>query len=559
MADQGTIQTVVWGTGNVGRAAIRAVDAHPGLELAAVIVAQPRQGRPRRRRPGRRSTAPSASPPPTTSTPCSPRARAPSSTRPRATSGPTTPLADIVPGPRAPAPWSSPRRSTRSTTRPTPRPSCATRCWRPAQGGRRRRCSSPASTRAGATTSCPILISGLAGTIDQIRCQEIFDYSTYDQPDSVRYLIGMGQPMDYEPPMVAPTVPTMVWGGQIRLIARALGVELDEIRETLAAPRARGDGRPNEMGDVRGRHPGRRCASRCRASSTASRVIVVEHITRIHPSCAPDWPIARPTAATAPTGSSSRAAPASRSPSRPPTRAATAPPAATPPRSAGWSTPSRGCAPPAPASTTPSTSRSPPPSASSAEGPSDRPGHPRAIDHRHRRSPRASTRSCTCGARWCPASAPPPPPSPRRSTSDTTLGLREFEAARLRIAADQRLPVLPGLAHRAGRREGRGHASPQAVEDVAHHRRVRRPHPARRRVRRALRPRPPRPRRRVLGPDDRALRPARDRRAEHVPRLVAGVRPPQPRARPRQRLRAARPLIEEDDIGGVSVPVIVTE
>ncbi|MEV6203355.1 dihydrodipicolinate reductase, partial [Streptomyces sp. NPDC051771] len=35
------IRTVVWGTGNVGRAAIRAVDAHPGLELAAVLVADP--------------------------------------------------------------------------------------------------------------------------------------------------------------------------------------------------------------------------------------------------------------------------------------------------------------------------------------------------------------------------------------------------------------------------------------------------------------------------------------------------------------------------------------
>src|SRR5689334_22165775 len=41
MAEQGTIRTVVWGTGNVGRAAIRAVDAHPGLELAAVIVNNP--------------------------------------------------------------------------------------------------------------------------------------------------------------------------------------------------------------------------------------------------------------------------------------------------------------------------------------------------------------------------------------------------------------------------------------------------------------------------------------------------------------------------------------
>src|SRR5689334_17027746 len=33
--------TVVWGTGNVGRAAIRAVDAHPDLTLTAVLVHDP--------------------------------------------------------------------------------------------------------------------------------------------------------------------------------------------------------------------------------------------------------------------------------------------------------------------------------------------------------------------------------------------------------------------------------------------------------------------------------------------------------------------------------------
>src|ERR1041384_6026542 len=32
------IATVVWGTGNVGRPAIRAVDAHPALKLTSVIV-----------------------------------------------------------------------------------------------------------------------------------------------------------------------------------------------------------------------------------------------------------------------------------------------------------------------------------------------------------------------------------------------------------------------------------------------------------------------------------------------------------------------------------------
>jgi len=35
------VATVVWGTGNVGRAAIRAVDVHPGLRLAAVLVHGP--------------------------------------------------------------------------------------------------------------------------------------------------------------------------------------------------------------------------------------------------------------------------------------------------------------------------------------------------------------------------------------------------------------------------------------------------------------------------------------------------------------------------------------
>ncbi|MGW4799471.1 hypothetical protein ACWEPC_44360, partial [Nonomuraea sp. NPDC004297] len=35
------VSTIVWGTGNVGRAAIRAVEAHPGLELTAVVVHDP--------------------------------------------------------------------------------------------------------------------------------------------------------------------------------------------------------------------------------------------------------------------------------------------------------------------------------------------------------------------------------------------------------------------------------------------------------------------------------------------------------------------------------------
>ncbi len=41
MATPRSIRTAVWGTGNMGRAAIRAIDAHPDLVLSAVIVANP--------------------------------------------------------------------------------------------------------------------------------------------------------------------------------------------------------------------------------------------------------------------------------------------------------------------------------------------------------------------------------------------------------------------------------------------------------------------------------------------------------------------------------------
>ncbi|MGB6040694.1 MAG: dihydrodipicolinate reductase, partial [Gordonia sp. (in: high G+C Gram-positive bacteria)] len=135
----------------------------------------------------------------------------------------------------------------------------------------------------------PALVSGLASEIDQVRCQEIFDYSTYDAEDSVRYIVGMGQPMDYAPPMVAEGVPSMVWGGQIRLIARALGVELDEVRETsqrrpldATVTTALGDFEAGTQGALRFEVQG---------IVDGEPKIVAEHVTRISADCAVDWPM----------------------------------------------------------------------------------------------------------------------------------------------------------------------------------------------------------------------------------------------------------------------------
>lgn len=134
----------------------------------------------------------------------------------------------------------------------------------------------------------PLLVSGIASEVRQVRCQELFDYSTYDQPDAVRYSVGMGQPMSETPIMVAPGIPTMIWGGQLRMMARGLGVELEEIRETCERRELEHDV-TNVMGLFeKGTQGGLRFE--IQGIVRGEPKIVVEHVTRIDAGVAPDWP-----------------------------------------------------------------------------------------------------------------------------------------------------------------------------------------------------------------------------------------------------------------------------
>ncbi|MGE2692480.1 dihydrodipicolinate reductase [Mycolicibacterium pulveris] len=133
-----------------------------------------------------------------------------------------------------------------------------------------------------------VLAAGLCTRIRTIRCQEIFDYSTYDQPHAVKVLCGFGGPMEETPMMLLPSIPTMVWGGNLRLIGRGLGLQIDEIAEDVQR-------RPLEssVDTVMGRfEKGTQGAFWLKVigKSNGRERIVIDHITRIHPSCAPDWP-----------------------------------------------------------------------------------------------------------------------------------------------------------------------------------------------------------------------------------------------------------------------------
>ncbi|MEU8104332.1 dihydrodipicolinate reductase [Nonomuraea muscovyensis] len=281
------VATIVWGTGNVGRAAIRAVDAHPALKLTAVLVHDPgKTGRDAGELGGLgRELGVTATDDVSAVLATGPRAVV------YAASGDIRPddaLADIVRAVRAGAVVVTPSLYALYDQRNAP-PETRRQVLAAIDEGGGSLFVSGVDPGWG-NDVLPLLISGLGSTIDAIRCQEIFDYTTYDQEDSVRYLVGMGQAMDYEPPMLAPTVPAMVWGGQVRLMARALGVELDGIRESVdrrpleasVSTRAMGEFAAGTQGAVRFEVQG---------IVGGEPLIVIEHVTRIHPSCAPDWPM----------------------------------------------------------------------------------------------------------------------------------------------------------------------------------------------------------------------------------------------------------------------------
>lgn len=139
-----------------------------------------------------------------------------------------------------------------------------------------------------ANDTLPLCLSGLAERWDSIRIQEIVNYSTYHQPETVLGIMGFGQPLDASPLLLLPGVLSSAWGGTIRLLAEGLGVELDEIREVH-------ERRPAEVGfDTKvGRiEKGTMAALRFEVQGIVAgrAALIVEHVTRMSDDIAPDWP-----------------------------------------------------------------------------------------------------------------------------------------------------------------------------------------------------------------------------------------------------------------------------
>src|SRR3954451_9846635 len=79
----------------------------------------------------------------------------------------------------------------------------------------------------------PLVLTSVSERIDEVRCFELLDYATYDNPTVLFDVMGFGKPMDETPMLLQPGILSMAWGSVVRQLAAGLGVELDDVTETV--------------------------------------------------------------------------------------------------------------------------------------------------------------------------------------------------------------------------------------------------------------------------------------------------------------------------------------
>ncbi|MDT4963897.1 MAG: hypothetical protein QOF87_3544 [Pseudonocardiales bacterium] len=139
-----------------------------------------------------------------------------------------------------------------------------------------------------ANDGLPLVLTSVCERIDEVRCFEILDYSTYDNPVVLFDVMGFGKPVDEVPMLLMPGILSLAWGSVVRQLAAGLDVELDELRETVQRLPA-----PETFEIASGKiEKGTTAALRFEVLGMRGGrpVCVLEHVTRLRADLAPDWP-----------------------------------------------------------------------------------------------------------------------------------------------------------------------------------------------------------------------------------------------------------------------------
>jgi len=138
-----------------------------------------------------------------------------------------------------------------------------------------------------ATDLLPFALAGTCQSIQQVRTMEIADYATYDGVTVMFDVMGFGKAIGDFPILFQPGVLSIAWGTAIRQLAAGLGVEVDEIKDSVEQEPA-----PEDF-DVAAGHIAKGTVAALRfqieGMVKGEPVIVVEHITRLRGDLRPDW------------------------------------------------------------------------------------------------------------------------------------------------------------------------------------------------------------------------------------------------------------------------------
>ncbi|GAT10587.1 diacylglycerol kinase [Mycolicibacterium novocastrense] len=137
------------------------------------------------------------------------------------------------------------------------------------------------------TDLLPFALAGTCQSIEQFRTMEIADYASYDGATVMFDVMGFGNEIGDLPMLYQPGVLSIAWGTAIRQLAAGLGIEVDEIRDSVEQEPAPEDF-DVAVGTIK---KGTVAAVRFQIEGMVKGrpAIVVEHVTRLRGDLRPDW------------------------------------------------------------------------------------------------------------------------------------------------------------------------------------------------------------------------------------------------------------------------------
>jgi 4-hydroxy-tetrahydrodipicolinate reductase len=139
-----------------------------------------------------------------------------------------------------------------------------------------------------ANDTLPLVLSGVCERIEEVRCSEVLNYNTYNQPMVLFDIMGFGRDLHEVPFLLTPGVLTMAWGSVVRQIAAGLGVTLTEVTEWYEREAAPQDFAV-DAGTIR---EGTAAALHFEVRGMVGDrpVVVLEHVTRLRDDLGAGWP-----------------------------------------------------------------------------------------------------------------------------------------------------------------------------------------------------------------------------------------------------------------------------